>query len=95
MQANPPTLPWKLQSSHFVRPSFRNAADCSDHAGKYHVFLKLPVFVHRLDSPIEFLPQGLGKELFDWHVEFLGEDDSEAGIDVILQAWVSQNSSSE
>ena len=90
MQANSQPC---LENCKTAVPSSRNAAECSDHAGKDHVLLELPVLVHRLDSPIELLPQGFGEELFDWHVEFLGEDDSQAGIDVVLRAWVSEESS--
>jgi hypothetical protein len=38
------------------------------------VSLKFPILIHRLERPIKLLAQGFGKELFDRHVEFLGED---------------------
>lgn len=43
-------------------------------------------FRHGLDSPLEFLAKCLGEESLDRNVEFLAEDDSEAWIDVVLQA---------
>lgn len=45
---------------------------------------ELPVCIDGLDGPFELLAQGLGEELFDGHVESLGEDGSEAGVDVVL-----------
>ena len=46
--------------------------------------LELPVLIHGFDGPFELLAQGLGEEALDGDVELLGEDDGEAGIDVIL-----------
>ena len=46
--------------------------------------LELPVFVHGLDGPVEFLAQSLGEESLDGNVELLGEDDCQAWIDVVL-----------
>ena len=53
---------------------------------------KLPVLIHRLDSPIELLPQSLGEEALNRNAELLGEDDREAGIDVVLQERSVSNS---
>ena len=46
--------------------------------------LELPILIHRLDGPIELLPQSFREEALDRHGELLREDDREAGIDVIL-----------
>ena len=37
--------------------------------------LEFPGLIYRLDSPVEFLSQRLGEELFNRHIELLGEDD--------------------
>lgn len=37
-----------------------------------------------LDSPAELFTQGLGKELLDGNVKLLGEDDSEAWVNIVL-----------
>ena len=47
-------------------------------------FLEFPVLVDRLDSPIELFAKCLREETLDWHIELFGEDDSKAGIDVVL-----------
>jgi hypothetical protein len=47
--------------------------------------LEFPGLVHRLDSPIKLLAEGLREEFLDGHVEFLRKDDGEAGINVVLQ----------
>ena len=47
--------------------------------------LKLPTFVNRLDCPFELLPQCLGEELLNRHVEFLRENHRQTWVDVILQ----------
>jgi hypothetical protein len=47
--------------------------------------LELPVFVNRLDGPIELLAQRLGEELLNGDVELLGEDNGETRIDVVLK----------
>lgn len=49
------------------------------------VELELPVLVDGSNGPCELLAQGLGKELLDGHVEFLGENDSETRVDVVLE----------
>ena len=46
--------------------------------------LELPILVDRLDGPVELLAQSLGEELFNGHVELLGEDHRETRIDVVL-----------
>ena len=45
---------------------------------------EVPVLVNRLDCPVELLAQGLGEEPFDGYIEFLGEDDSQAWVNVVL-----------
>lgn len=51
-----------------------------------HIGLKLPVvFVFdRLDGPVELFSQGFREELLNGNIEFLGEYDSQTGIDVVL-----------
>jgi hypothetical protein len=46
--------------------------------------LELPILVHTLDRPVELLAQRLGEEALDGDVEFLGEDDCQARVDVVL-----------
>lgn len=46
--------------------------------------LKLPILVHRFDSPLKFLSKCFGKELFNGHIEFLRKDYRQAGVNVIL-----------
>jgi hypothetical protein len=46
--------------------------------------LELPVLIDRFDGPIKLLPQRLGEESLDRDVEFLGEHDREAGINIVL-----------
>jgi hypothetical protein len=62
-------------------------------AVRYQSNLELPILFHGLDSPVEFLAESLGEELFDGHIEFLREDYSEAWVDVILQYSVSHRPS--
>jgi len=50
----------------------------------FHADLELPILINGFDSPFKFLPQCLGEETLDGDVKFLGEDDREARIDVIL-----------
>jgi hypothetical protein len=46
--------------------------------------LELPVLVHGFDGPVELLAECLGEEFLNGDVKFLGEDDGETGIDVVL-----------
>ena len=46
--------------------------------------LKFPVLVHRLDCPLKFLSQRLGKELFNRDTKLFGKDHREAWVDIIL-----------
>ena len=48
--------------------------------------LEFPVCINGLDSPFELLTQGLGEELLNGHVESLGEDRSQARVDVVLRS---------
>lgn len=43
-----------------------------------------------LDSPPELVAQGLREELLDRYIKLLGEDDSEAGVNIVLclLAWI-------
>jgi hypothetical protein len=52
---------------------------------------KIPVPIYRLDSPVEFLTQGLRKELLDGNIEFLREDHRQTWIDVVLEFLLAQN----
>ncbi len=48
-------------------------------------FLEFPVVVlNGLDGPVELLAKCLREELLNRHVELLGEDDSKAGVNIIL-----------
>lgn len=38
----------------------------------------------RLDGPSELVSKSLGEKLFNRHIELLGEDNSQARIDVVL-----------
>jgi hypothetical protein len=49
------------------------------------VTLEIPVLVDGLDGPIELFAQRLGEEPLDRDVEFLGEDDGETRVDVVLK----------
>lgn len=51
--------------------------------------LELPLLIHRLDGPLELLTQSLGEESLDGHVELLGEDDSQARVNIVLDDKVS------
>lgn len=46
---------------------------------------EFPILVDRLNGPIEFLAESLREEAFDWHVEFLGKDDRQARVNVVLR----------
>lgn len=48
-------------------------------------FLELPVLVNGLDGPIKLFAQRLGEEALNGDIEFLGEDDGETGVDVVLE----------
>jgi hypothetical protein len=37
--------------------------------------LELPVFIDRLDGPVELFPERLGEEALNRNIELLGEDD--------------------
>lgn len=78
MQCNAILLP--SQSSNSMSCNRCNPRTC---------FSEFPIFLHRLDCPIEFLPQRLGEELFNGHVKFLGKDHGKTRIDIILRAPVS------
>jgi hypothetical protein len=54
-------------------------------ANHLHHPLKLPILIRRFNSPLEFLSEGLGEEAFNGDIIFLGENDREAGVDVILR----------
>ncbi len=53
--------------------------------------LELPgvVVADRLDGPVELVTERLGEELLDGNLELVGEDDGEAGVDVVLAVNVS------
>jgi hypothetical protein len=46
--------------------------------------LELPVLVHGFDGPVKLLAKCLGEEFLNGDVKFLGEDDGETGINVVL-----------
>jgi len=46
--------------------------------------LEFPILIGRFDSPFELFSQCLGEELFNGHVELLGEDNRQTRINVIL-----------
>jgi hypothetical protein len=48
--------------------------------------LELPIFVNRLDRPVELLSQCLREEALDRYVELLGKDHRQARINVVLLA---------
>lgn len=45
---------------------------------------ELPILVNRFDSPFELFTESLGEKFLDRHVELLAEDNSEAGVDIVL-----------
>lgn len=49
--------------------------------------LELPVrlVLYGLDGPVELLAKRFGEELLEWDLELVGEDDSQARIDIVLQ----------
>ena len=53
--------------------------------------LKLPccVVANRLDSPVKLLSERLGEEFLDGHIYLVAEDNSQAGVDVVLHVGVS------
>jgi hypothetical protein len=52
-----------------------------------HRRLELPgiVIANGLDGPVELVPQSLGEELLDRNLELVREDDSETGVDIVLE----------
>lgn len=42
------------------------------------------VILNGFNGPVELLPQRLGEEFFDGHIKLLAENDSQAGVDVVL-----------
>lgn len=68
-----------------MRVDLRDAIRQSvEDVGKLWVRSELPVLVNGLDGPIELLTKCLGEEFLDWDVELLGEDDSQARVDIVL-----------
>ena len=49
--------------------------------------LEFPVrlVLYGLDGPVELLAKGLGEELLERDLELVGEDNSQARVDIILQ----------
>ena len=70
---------------HFTLPLRRKG---SGWLGKRLYDLEFPVFIDRLDCPIELLAQRLGKEPLNRDIEFLREYNGETRINIVLAtAW--------